>query len=72
METEEYNALYPEVNKLKALGDVLRWNASKLQNDTVENIGGLIFDISKCLLERLHEMHGSKEEALGRSETYVI
>lgn len=72
MEAEEYNALYPEVNKLKALGDVLRWNASKLQNDTVESIGSLIFDVSKCLLEKLHEMHGAKGETLRRSETYVI
>jgi len=72
MEAEEYNALYPEVNKLKALGDVLRWNASKLQNDTVESIGGLIFDVSKCLLEKLHDMQAAKGEALRQSETYVI
>ncbi len=72
MKVEEYNALYRELNKLKALGDVLRWNASKLQNDTVESIGGLIFDISKYLMEKLQEMSGTKHEGVGPSETYII
>ncbi len=72
MKVEEYYVLHAEISKLKALGDVLRWNASKLQDDTVESIGGLIFDISKYLMEKLHEISGTKGETVGPSETYVI
>lgn len=70
MKVEEYSALYREVNKLKVLGDVLRWNASKLQNDTVESIGDfiLIFDISKYLVEKLHEMSGNKHGGIWPSK----
>ena len=53
----EIEKLKADIAKLKALGDVLRWNTSKLQDDTIESIGGLIFDISRYLLEKLNETH---------------
>ena len=59
MKVDEYNVLHAEIGKLKALGDVLRWNTSKLQDDTIESIGGLIFDISRYLQKKLNEMHGT-------------
>ncbi len=71
MKADEYNILYPEAKKLKALGDVLRCNASKLQDDTIETLGGLIFDISKNLMKNLREMYAT-DEVTERSETYVI
>ena len=72
MNAEEYHMLYLEVKKLRALGDALRWNTSKLQNDTVEGIAGLIFDISTHILEKVRKWEGDKGLAIGATERYVI
>jgi hypothetical protein len=63
MKVEEYNLLLGEIKKLKALGDVLRCNTSKLPDDTIEIIGRVIFDISGHLMEKLDEMHTTNEKA---------
>ncbi|MBE9542632.1 MAG: hypothetical protein IMF01_09970 [Proteobacteria bacterium] len=75
MTPKEYNVLYLEVKKLRALGDVLRCNPSKLQNDTVESIGGLIFIISTHILKKVREWEGNKGDngsVIGITEKYVI
>jgi hypothetical protein len=71
MKADEYNTLYAEAKKLNAFGDILRCNASKLQDDTIETLGGLIFDISKNLMKNLREMYAT-DEVTERSETFVI
>jgi hypothetical protein len=72
MTPEEYNVLYLEVKKIRALGDVLRCNHSKLQNDTVESIGGLIFVISTHILKKVRKWEGDKGPFVGITEKYVI